>query len=326
MRIGALLIALSILVLPLGAHAQIVGVEPIEISITPQHPRPYQTVTVRPSSTVIDLSSSQVVISANGTVVSRGSGATPANVTMGGAGTATTIRVTASVGGQTYTKELRIRPSEVALIVEPQTTSHPFYAGGTGVASEGQLRLIAIADLRSTAGARIDPSTLVYTWRLGDRVLTAQSGIGKSTLTATAPVRYRDTVVTLTAATQDGSVVAQAQTLIAPIDPIVRVYRNDPLLGPWFDASLSGTYVMTGDEQTFRAVPYHFAGGSQITWLVNSAESGSDNDITLRSTGSGGGTANLIARVKQAATFALAETRLSVRFGEERGGLGIFGL
>lgn len=325
MRTVVLVMALSAFFLPQMTHAQFGGVEALEFSITPEYPRPYQTVTVRPSSTLIDLSASEVVISANGTVVSRGSGGAPANVTLGGPGSVTTIRVSATTGGKTYSKELRVRPADVALIVEPQTTSHPFYKGGVGVASEGQLRLIAIPDIRTAAGVRVDPATLVYTWRLGDRILTAQSGIGKSYLSATAPVRYRDTLVTLTVATADSSVVAQTQTLVAPIDPLVRVYRNDPLLGPLFDTALSGTVLMSEDEQTFRAVPYHFTSGPAITWLVNSAESGSDNDITLRATGSGG-TANLVAKVKQAATFALAETRLSIKFGAERGGLGIFGL
>lgn len=326
MGMRILLIALVAFLLPQPLSAQFGGVEPLEISITPSYPRPYQTVSVRPSSTLIDLASASVTVSANGSVVSKGSGGAPVNVTVGAPGSLTTVRVSVESGGQTYSKELRIRPAEVSLIVEPQTTSHPFYQGGTGVASEGLLRLVALPDLRTSAGTRIDPATLVYSWKLGDQVLQEQSGIGKSYLSATAPVRYRDTLVTLTVSTPDSAQVAQAQALVAPIDPLVRVYRNDPLLGPLFDMALSGAVVMDDDEQTFRAVPYYFTGGAAITWLVNSSESGGDKDITLRATGSGGGTANLVARVKQAATFALAESKLQVKFGEERGGLGIFGL
>ncbi|HYF28973.1 MAG TPA: hypothetical protein VEA36_01245 [Candidatus Paceibacterota bacterium] len=324
MGIRVLLVAVGAFLLPLTMHAQFAGVEPLEISITPEYPRPYQTVSVRPSSTLIDLAAASVTVSANGTVVGQGSGSAPVNVALGGPGSLTTIRVSATVEGKTYTRELRVRPAEVSLIVEPQTSRHPFYAGGTGVASEGQLRLVAISDLRSSAGTRLDPATLVYTWRLGDRILEAQSGIGKYYMSASAPVRYRDTVVSVTVTTQDSAIVSRAEVLVAPIDPLVRIYRNDPLLGPLFDTALSGTVTMD-DEETFRAVPYHFAGGSGITWLVNGAENGSDRDITLRATGTGGGSASLIARVKQAATFALAEARLGVKFGEERA-LGIFGL
>lgn len=321
-----LLIALVALMMPLVSQAQFGGVDPLEIMLTPEYPRPYQTVSVRPASTLIDLTASEVVVSSNGTVVSRGSGSAPVNVTIGGPGSVTTIRVSATTGGQTYTKELRIRPADVSLIVEPLTSSHPFYMGGTGVASEGLLRLIAFPDFRNTNGIRVDPATLVYTWRLGDQVLQEQSGIGKSYLSATAPVRYRDTIVTVTVATADSAIVAQAQAVVAPIDPIVRIYRSDPLLGPLFNQALTGTAALTGDEETFRAVPYHFAGAPAITWLVNGAESGGANDITLRATGNGGGSAGLIAKVKQAATFALAEARLQVKFGAESGGLGIFGL
>ncbi|MES2994496.1 MAG: hypothetical protein V4681_00445 [Patescibacteria group bacterium] len=318
-------LALIALLVPSALHAQFGGVEPLTVTISPEYPKPYQTIVVTPSSTLVDLSSSAVTVSANGTVVSRGSGTAPTNVTVGGPGSVTTITVSVTAEGRTYNKTLSVRPADVSLVIEPVTTTHPFYQGGAGVASEGLLRIIALPDLRSSAGTRLPASSLVYTWRLGDRVLQAESGIGKSYLSATAPVRFRDTRVTLTVTSADSAIVAQTSAVVSPIDPLVRIYRNDPLLGPLFDTALSGAITMGGDEQTFRAVPYYFPNGSALTWLVNNAESGSDKDVTLRATGSGGGVANLIARVKQAATFATAEQRLQVKFGEERG-LGIFGL
>ncbi|MEK7510610.1 MAG: hypothetical protein AAB582_00005, partial [Patescibacteria group bacterium] len=110
-----LLIALLALFIPQISQAQIGGAETLGVVVTPQYPRPYQTVSVRPESTLIDLAASQVTVSANGTVVSRGSGSTPVNVTVGAAGSLTTIRVTATSNGQTYSKEVRIRPAEVSL-------------------------------------------------------------------------------------------------------------------------------------------------------------------------------------------------------------------
>jgi len=165
----------------------------------------------------------------------------------------------------------------------------------------------------------------VYTWKLGDQVLQAQSGIGKSSLTATAPVRYRDTAITLTVASVDSAYVAQATTVVAPIDPLVRIYRNDPLLGPLFENALAGTFLMDREEETYRAVPYFFASLPAITWSVNGAASGGEKDITLRSTGSGSGSANLTASAKQPTTFQSADSRLNITFGKE-GGLGLFGL
>ncbi len=312
------------LFISIPVEAQQVGAEPLTLSIVPEYPKPYQTITIIPASTVLDLNSSTVTLTANGTMLSKGSGAERTNVRLGGPGSATTITLSVVADGRTYTTQLSVRPADVALIIEPFTTAHPFYRGGTPVSSEGRLRIVAVPDIR-TGGGRLSAENLVYTWKLGDQVLQAQSGIGKSSLTATAPVRYRDTAITLTVASVDSAYVAQATTVVAPIDPLVRIYRNDPLLGPLFENALAGTFLMDREEETYRAIPYFFSSTPSLTWMVNSAASGGEKDITLRSTGSGSGSANLTASAKQPTTFQSADSRLNITFGKE-GGLGLFGL
>lgn len=304
-------------------HAQ-VGTDALSISVSPQYPRPNQTISITPRSNLVNLAASTVTISVNGTVVERGSGVVTAYTRVGGPGQSTTIRATVVSGGQTYTAETTVRPADVSLIVEPNSTTHPFYKGSGLVASEGRVRLIAIPDIR-TAGGPVSPENLVYTWKLGNQVLQGVSGIGRSSITATAPVRYRDASVSVTVSTQDSAVVAQATTVIAPVDPIVRIYRNDPLLGPLFDRAFSGTYTLTGEEESFRMVPYYFAARPSLSWTVNSVASGGDDDITVRATGSGKGSALLSGNARYPETFQAANTALTIRFGENRG-LGIFGL
>jgi len=306
-----------------GAHAQLGNVDPLSITISPQYPKPYQIITVTPESSYIDLSSSQVTISVNGTVVQRGSGTEGASVAVGAPGKATAITVTATVGGQTYTKSVNIRPADVALLLEPQSTTHPFYKAASLIASEGRLRIVAMPDLRTSAGAVIPASNLVYTWKNGDQVLQDQSGIGKQVLSAVAPVRYRDTTITLTVSTQDSSVVAQAQTVISPTDPVIYTYKNDALLGPRFENALPGSVSLTDSEQTYRAVPYYFASLPNISWQVNGTPSQTGQDITVRPTGSGKGTALL--GVSATAGSQAANTSLSVSFGSSQS-TGIFGL
>lgn len=306
------------------AYGQIPGTEALTLTLNPSYPRPYQTVTVIPQSSLIDLAASTVTITANGTVVAQGSGAEPAYVTVGGPGTATTVTVRAVSGGQSYTKTVTIRPADVALVTEPFSTAHPFYEGGSLVASEGRVRLVAIPDLRTSGGAPISADNLVYTWRNGEQVLQSASGIGKSVLTATAPVRYRDARITVTVTTQDRSIVAEASTLISPVDPVMRIYRNDPLLGPRFDTALPASLTLAGSEETFRAVPYHFSEAPAISWEVNDVPSDTDRDITVRPTGSGSGSAVLSASAKIASSLQAAEASMRVRFGEG-GGLGLFG-
>lgn len=302
-----------------------IGADPLTVTISPQYPRPYQTVVVTPASTLIDLAAANVTVRANGTVAGQGSGAIRTNVQMGGPGTRTTIVVTAiDASGKTYTKQLVVSPADVSLIVEPATTVHPFYKGGSLVTSEGQVRLVAIPDLRTSAGTRIPAANLVYTWRFGDQILQAQSGIGKSVLTATAPPRYRDATVSLVVSSQDSSVVARAEVSVAPTTPLIRIYQNDPLLGPLFERALIGSFTMAEEEQTFRAVPYFFSGAPALSWTVGGRASGGDKDITLRTTG-GQGTSRLNVSANQPTTRQTAETPLSVEFGNT-GGIGIFGL
>lgn len=318
----SLLLALG---MALPAAAQFTGTEQLTVSISPDYPRPYQVISITPASTLIDLSSSVVTISVNGEVVEKGSGAITAQVPVGAAGQTTSIVVTAVNNGQTYAARLAVRPADVALIVEPVSTTHPFYKGGALTAAEGRVRLIALPDFRNAAGASINPATLVYTWRLGEQILESSSGIGKSVLSAIAPVKYRAADVSVTVATQDSSIVGQASANISPVDPVVRIYANDPLLGPLFGSALGNAVTLLGSEETFRAVPYYFPSTPTIAWTMNGSPSETGGDITVRSSGSGSGTALLSALARVEGVAQQASAALSVKFGSASTG-GFFGI
>ncbi len=320
-------IALLLLCTAHAAQAQTLpGNDPLTLVVSPQYPRPYQTVTIAPRSTLVDLSASTVKVSVNGTNVYTGSGTQPVNVRASGLGERTTVVVSVTdPAGRTYTKQQFIRPAEVSLVMEPTSTAHPFYAGGSLVASEGGVRLLALADLRSAPGTRLPASSLVYTWRLGNRILTDSSGIGRSTLVATAPVRYRNAEISVTVTSPDNSLVGEASTVVSAVDPIARIYRNDPLLGPNFDVALASRFSMADTEATFRAVGYFFATAPSIAWSVNGAANGTDKDLTVRSTGSGQGTAGLAVSLTEPTTRRSSESRSTIEFGTETG-FGFFGL
>ena len=308
------------------AHGQSIGdTDPLTLTVDPSYPAPYSTVTVTPGSTLIDLSSSNITFTLNGKVIQKSSGAEPVTVTVGGPGKATTVTVTATVDGKSYVKSIVFHPAEVALIEEPISTTHPFYLGGPLLASEGRVRLVALPDFRTTTGAAISPSALVYTWKNGDQILQDASGIGKSTLSAVAPDQYRDTTITLTVATQDQSIVGESSVAISPVDPIVRIYQNDPLLGPLFNQALPATFTITDSERTFRAVPYYFSESPTLAWQVNGVASQSGQDITVRPSGSGVGSALLSIAANAVDYPQNAAAQLSVTFGVKQS-TGIFGL
>lgn len=293
-------------------YAQLASTEPLTISINPQYPRPYDQVTVTVGSNLVNLSASAITISLNGQVVSEG--ARSAVIRVGGAGETTTIRATATTNGQTHSAVRAIRPAEVSLVLEPSTSAHPFYEGGKLVAPETRVRIVALADLRTSTGARIAPSQLAYTWKLGDKVLNEQSGLGKSVLDATAPVRYRDAQVSVTVATQDNSQSARSSIFVSPTTPLVRIYATDPLSGTDFAHAISGTYALTSSEDSFLAVPYFFKGTPSVAWTLNGTVSSREDTITVRTTGNQTGTALVSASVSDGA-FEMGEARFTLQFG-----------
>ena len=310
-----IIVFLGVVTPSLYVHAQFSGTDPLSVSISPEYPRPFETISVTPESTLIDLASAVVTVSVNGRLVSSDSGAQSIPVNVGGLGERTTITVTARTGGKTYTKSLIIRPADVALVVEPVSTSHPFYLGALGLAPEGRVRVIALADLRSSVGSRIPPGSLIYTWRFGNKILQSESGIGKNILTASGPLRYRDAQVNVTVTNADSSIAASASTLLQPVDPIVRIYPSAPLFGVDFDHALSGSYTLPGTEESFRGVPYFFGAAPTLAWSVGGQGSGGDKDVTVRTTGSGAGTASLSLTARLTQTRQSVTNTLNIVFG-----------
>ncbi|MEK9160923.1 MAG: hypothetical protein AAB440_02730 [Patescibacteria group bacterium] len=325
----AVLFLVVALVVPDSVVAQgfgVGGVEPLTVTINPQYPRPYDTVTITPRSTLIDLAAARVVVSVNGEIIEDGSGSRSVQTRVGAAGSRSVIRVTATeASGQVYAKELIITPADVALIIDAASTAHPFYEGALLVAPEGRVRVIAIPDLRTTAGATIPPQSLVYTWKSGDRILLEHSGIGRSVLDATAPVRHRDAKITVTVSAQDKSVSASAVTTVSPVDPFVRIYTSSPLLGPSFETALGESVTMEGEEDTFRAVPYFFRAYPELAWSVNGVAGEKEDSLTVRITEPGRGAARIEVSALGEGILQNAQAFFTLNFGSD-GGTGIFGL
>lgn len=300
------------------AHAQFSPGDILSISINPTYPRPYETIQVTVSSTQIDLSGAKTSLYVNGKLINSYTGTETTPVTLGAPGTQTVISATTVINGKTYTKKISVGTGDVSLVLEADSTAHPFYQGGLLVAAQGKVRLVAIPDLRKNTGTRIDPSLLVYTWKFGGQVLQSQSGIGKNVLVATAPVRFRDAAVTVTVTSQDGAQVAEARILVTPVDPFIRMYVADPLTGVDFTNSLSSPYQLSGTEESLRGVAYFFSSRPDLLWSVNGQGNTTDDTITIRRSGSAGGRAVLALSARLGAANQSVNKTISVLFGSQQ--------
>jgi hypothetical protein len=315
------------LLLPLTASAQFGNTDAFTLSVNPQYPAPYSSATLSAVSSTLDLNTATMIVLVSGKEIYRGN-VQPVALPLGGAGSIVGITVTMLVGGAPYTQTLTIQPQDVALVVEPVSSDPPLYQGKSLVPLEGDVRLVAMANLRDSKGRALDPATCSYAWTVDGAHIANSSGIGKDTILVASPLQYRSRAVSVAVQSSDGRMVGGAAVSLTPNEPSLRVYQNDPLLGIRYDHALSGDYSITDAEDTLYAAPFSFpstTGAPFIEWFLNGSSAQTGTGITLRPAGSGQGTATL-SLVASAGESTRATTNLSLIFGATSGGFNFFGL
>ncbi len=251
----------------------------------------------------------------------------PMTVTLGKAGAVTQVEVSITSGGTQYSQSIAIQPQDVALVAEPISSAPPLYPGKPSVPLEGNVRVVAIANMRNASGKALDPHTLSYTWIVDKAQITNASGIGKEAIMVASPLQYRSREVSVSVMSQDGSLVGGSTLSLSALDPSVRIYENDPLLGVRFDHALFGSYSIKSAEATLFAAPFSFGtsrGSPTLEWFLNGVHAQTGGIITLRPSGNGQGSASL-SLVASSGDYMRASTNLSLSFGTTKG-FNLFGL
>ncbi|MHB8660970.1 MAG: hypothetical protein ACYC75_03515 [Minisyncoccota bacterium] len=330
MRFGLFTAALALtLALPGAAGAQFVGSigdpTPFTLSVDPQYPAPNSQVTITALSSSLDLTRSTMTVSVAGKVIYQGNVQLVA-VMLGNTGDLTNVRVVITSGGVNYSRTLSIQPQDVVLVAEPISSAPPLYPGKPSVPLGGNVRVVAMANLKSAQAKGLDPTTFSYAWTVDGAQIADASGIGKEAVNVAAPLQYRTRMVSVVVTSPGGSLVGGASLSLSPLEPSLRIYENDPLLGILYDHALSGGYAITGAESTLFAAPFSLPttdGTPLLQWFLNGAAAQTGSSITLRPTGSGQGTASL-SLVASAGSYTSATANLSLSFGATSSNL--FGL
>ena len=200
-------------------------------------------------------------------------------------GSITKVVMTVTSDGTKYTQTVSIQPQDVALVAEPVSSAPPLYPGKPLAPIEGSVRVVAVANFRTTGGTALDPSTLSYKWTVDDTQIANSSGIGKNVVIVASPLQYRARTVSVAIASRDGSLVGGDSLSLSPQEPSVRIYENDPLLGIRFDRALVNTFTITGAESTLYGAPFSVPttyGAPFLQWFVNSIAAQTGSSITLR--------------------------------------------
>jgi len=331
MRFGIFITIISALLIPLVSSAQSVdgslgNTNPFTISAAPQYPSPMSPVTLTFLSSSLDLTNATMTVSVGGKQAYQGSvRALP--VMLGKAGKVTNVLVKITSAGASYSQSLTLQPEDVVLIAEPLSSSPVLYPGKSLVPQEGNTRIVAMANFADATGKFIDPASLSYAWTVEGVRIANSSGIGKSAVIVASPLQYRDRVVSVIVQSQAGTLVGGASLSLAPQEPSVRIYENDPLLGIRFEHALSTTYAITGTEASLYAAPFSFSltsGAPLLQWFLGGTAAQTGNLITLRPSGSGQGNASLSLTASVGATITAVQN-LTLSFGAKPSS-NIFGL
>lgn len=326
--------SLVVLLLPTLASAQMFGdlggtggTPGFSLSADPQYPAPNSQVTISTLSSTLDLTNAVMTVMVGSKEIYKGN-TRPVAVPVGKTGTITSVTVLITSGGAKYSQKISIQPQDVVVVAEPVSSAPVWYAGKPLVPLEGDVRVVAMANLRNASGKMSDPAALSYSWTVDGAQVASASGIGKRAIIVASPLQYRSRSVSVAVMSQDGTLVGGASLSLIAEEPLVRIYRNDPLLGILYDHALSGDYAITEAEDAFYAAAFSMPKGNGaplLQWFLDGTEAQTGNSITLRPTGNGTGSA-LLSLIASAGESTKAANDLSLSFGATTGGFNLFGL
>lgn len=326
MRFGLLITFILFLILPVAVSAQAISdTTAFSVSVSPQYPAPYSQAVISLLSSTLDLNNATMIVSLAGKEIYQGS-VRPVSVQMNKAGGIANVNVKITSNGTNYSQAISIQPQDVVLIVEPISSAPVLYKGKPRIPLEGDVRIVAVANIQNSSGKVFNQSDLSYSWTVDNTKIANASGIGKQTIIVASPLQYRSRSISVDVKSQDGTLVGGASLSLVAMNPSVRIYKNDPLLGILFDHALFGNYSINNSESTLYAAPFSLPntnGAPLFQWFLNGSAVQTGNSITLRPTGSGKGNASL-SLVASGGESNRATANLSLSFGSTPGGL--FGL
>ena len=256
----------------------------------------------------------------NGVSVRKGEGETSASFRTGNLGSKTVLTVKLSEAEEMIEKTINLSPASVLLVAESDGTAPPFYRGKTVFSYHGATRIAAIPFFANVSGARANPKTLKYTWRIADRVPEGSSGIGRDVFNFYAKVPFRPTEITVEVESPDGSAVAEARILAEATAPRVVLYEDNPLYGVLWNKALVRGVTLTAPEIRVAAQPFFFnkadALALQYNWTLNNLKVGSQSDesVVFRKEGAEGSAGVGVEVTNPKAMFQFGEARTMITF------------
>jgi hypothetical protein len=252
----------------------------VQSSIVPENPLPGQDVTISLTAYGSDINTANISWSVNGTVIQKGTGLDQFSFTAGKNGEAKNVVATILFENlPVITKTFTITPQEVSILYEADSYTPPFYKGKGLYGLEGTVTFVAIPNIVSSTGIKLNPNNLIYKWTIDGTVLGSKSGYGKNSLSYTGSILGKDVFVMVDVTSPDKTTTGKGIMLLSVEKPEVLLYEKNPLYGILFNKELSSNGISLSErEVTIEAIPFSTSASNansnnlSYSWLINSSK------------------------------------------------------
>lgn len=292
-KVISIFIVLGFIFSNTNIYAQTNSVD-IVVNVSPEHPKPYEDVTVSLESYSTDLNKALIEWKGGSKTFLKNTGATDFSFKMGDLGTQAIldVKITAAEG-DFIQKRIILTPTDMDMLWQA-VDSHvpPFYRGKALPPKEGKIKITAIP-----AGKNgIQTTNTTYTWKLNNQTQQDQSGYKKNSFIFNLSNTEKVDKIEVVSNTTTGSTTASGNMEISGINPFILFYKKSPSEGILYNNILPSQMFLIEDEMTLAAEPY-FMGSENgenenaYSWRINGEEIDTPrnkNMLTIRPTGRGG--------------------------------------
>lgn len=298
--------------------------DPFYIELSPAYPKPNTTVNLEIQSTGMNLDSATIKWLVDGVIVGSGVGVKKQNITVGDIGKKTVVTATVSpVGTFPSQQTITIIPSQVDMVWESLTYTPPLYEGKAQITKQSDIRVFAVPIMYDRSGRKLNPSNLIYTWKVNDKVQVNMSGYGKNSMTFKVGVLDEKSLVEVTITNSDKTVTGYGNASFQAGEPKIVLYERHPQLGLLTNKALGAEVQSPYTGYALSAIPYFFSvaklnsSAIDYTWVVNnSTQQTKDQTISLNYPQESQGFIPVIVKIQNnERVFQRGEQRSSVIVG-----------
>lgn len=287
-----LIIVMTFSFFAFSANAQVRNTD-ISIYISPEYPKPNESVTATLDSNTVDLNKAYISWLLDGQERLAGIGKKTFSFNSGNLNSNTLVEARIeTVNAQHISKILNINPLELDMLWEAYDSYvPPFYKGKALATQEGRYKIVVMQNL----GTSINPNNLSYIWKKDGMGQPDSSGWGKNSYIFKKSFLDQDNEIQVLISGIVGGTNTSGKINLGTSNPKIIFYKKDLSQGTNWEKAITGDFSISSSGETFVAEPYFFSpkdiNSNELTfdWFINGERVSTPNPKNILSVGTSGG-------------------------------------